>query len=136
MQDRTSANSMKVLLQRTAGPYIWVNHDRCGRSHATMYVRCCPKADKRADVSLSPLCAKTGLMHRSKLFARLVPAARKAGYDSTTLDLVEAISLDPKPYYERDRAFQMKGEFDTAIADVNEGNKNGYSRDTSRDKLL
>src|SRR5260370_14463625 len=24
MQDRTSANSMKVLLQRTAGPYIWV----------------------------------------------------------------------------------------------------------------
>src|SRR5262245_64581893 len=25
MQDRTSANSMKVLLQRTAGPYIWVN---------------------------------------------------------------------------------------------------------------
>jgi hypothetical protein len=28
MQDRTSANSMKVLLQRTAGPYIWV---MCGR---------------------------------------------------------------------------------------------------------
>src|SRR5262245_38930882 len=27
MQDRTSANSMKVLLQRTAGPYIWVIHD-------------------------------------------------------------------------------------------------------------
>ena len=25
MQDRTSANSMKVLLQRTAGPYMWVN---------------------------------------------------------------------------------------------------------------
>jgi hypothetical protein len=24
MQDRTSANSMKVLLQRTAGPYKWV----------------------------------------------------------------------------------------------------------------
>jgi hypothetical protein len=24
MQDRTSANSMKVLLQRTAGPYIWL----------------------------------------------------------------------------------------------------------------
>jgi len=28
MHDRTSANSMKVLLQRTAGPYIWV---MCGR---------------------------------------------------------------------------------------------------------
>src|SRR5262245_20895777 len=26
MQDRTSANSMKVLLQRAAGPYIWVIH--------------------------------------------------------------------------------------------------------------
>ena len=75
-------------------------------------------------------------MHRSKLFARLVSAARNAGYDSTTLDLVEAISLDSKPYYERDRAFQMKGEFDTAIADVNEGNKNGYSRDASRDNPL
>jgi hypothetical protein len=24
MQDRTSANSMKVLLQRAAGPYMWV----------------------------------------------------------------------------------------------------------------
>jgi len=25
---------------------LWVIHDRCGRSHASMYVRCCPKADK------------------------------------------------------------------------------------------
>jgi hypothetical protein len=28
MHDRTSANSMKVLLQRTAGPYIWVMRGR------------------------------------------------------------------------------------------------------------
>jgi len=34
MQDRTSAISMKVLLQRTAGPYMWVNSVgsvRCGQ---------------------------------------------------------------------------------------------------------
>ena len=80
----------------------------------------------------TPLCAKTGLMHRSKLFARLVSAARNAGYDSTTLDLVKAISLDPRPYYERDRAFQMKGELQMSTKE----NKNGYSRDASRDNLL
>jgi hypothetical protein len=40
MQDRTSANSMKVLLQRTAGPYInWF--DPAPR------VRFAPKADKQ-----------------------------------------------------------------------------------------
>jgi hypothetical protein len=33
MQDRSSANSMKVLLQRTAGPYIRVN--RVGLSKPT-----------------------------------------------------------------------------------------------------
>jgi hypothetical protein len=41
-------------------------HDRCGRSHASMSVRFCPKADKRADVLERPLCAKTGLMRCSK----------------------------------------------------------------------
>jgi hypothetical protein len=40
----------------------WVIHDRCGRSHASMSVRYCRKADKRADVSGRPLCARTGLM--------------------------------------------------------------------------
>jgi len=49
MQDRISHVDEK-LLQRTAGPYIGVIHDRCGRSHASMSVRCAPKADKRADV--------------------------------------------------------------------------------------
>jgi len=39
MQDRTSVNSMKVLLQRTAGPYIWVNLDTFGRGDATIHVR-------------------------------------------------------------------------------------------------
>jgi hypothetical protein len=44
MQDRTSANSMKVLLQRAAGPYIGSNSDllRCP-------LKCpvCPKAARR-----------------------------------------------------------------------------------------
>jgi hypothetical protein len=44
MQDRTSANSMKVLLQRTAGPYIWVNRDRTVGGEAASYVRFAPKA--------------------------------------------------------------------------------------------
>jgi hypothetical protein len=40
-----------------------------------MYVRFTPKADKRADISLSPLCAMSGPTHRSKkapLFGHLV----------------------------------------------------------------
>src|SRR5262249_12780006 len=36
MQDRTSANSMKVLLQRTAGPYIWV------KSRQSVLLGLCP----------------------------------------------------------------------------------------------
>jgi hypothetical protein len=39
---------------------LWVNRDRCGRSHARMYVRCCPKADKYRIVSVCPLSAITG----------------------------------------------------------------------------
>jgi hypothetical protein len=44
----------------------WVIHDRCGRSHASMSVRYCRKADKRADVSGRPLCANSDLTRRSK----------------------------------------------------------------------
>jgi hypothetical protein len=39
MQDRTSANSMKVLLQRAAGPYIGV---RSGKAQSAGYFRCGP----------------------------------------------------------------------------------------------
>src|SRR5262249_29599849 len=35
MQDRTSANSIKVLLQRAAGPYIGVS-----LGHSAMFVQC------------------------------------------------------------------------------------------------
>jgi hypothetical protein len=38
----------------------WIHHPR------SRHVRFVPKADKRTEVALSPLCAKTGLMHRSK----------------------------------------------------------------------
>jgi hypothetical protein len=60
MQDRTSANSMKVLLQRTAGPYMWVIRDRSLQSQRSIHVRFAPKADKRGDTSLSPLSAISG----------------------------------------------------------------------------
>src|SRR6516162_6253568 len=78
MQDRTSANSMKVLLQRTAGPYIWVICDRGGRSHMIVHVRFAPKADKQQTVWLRPLCAMCGRLRVGKAFlhvCRLVGAA-------------------------------------------------------------
>src|SRR5262245_33692207 len=45
MQDRTSANSMKVLLQRTAGPYIWVNSVGDRRRHTAAHVRFAPESE-------------------------------------------------------------------------------------------
>ena len=51
---------------RSSQCLFWVIHDRCGRSHASMYVRFCPKADKWADGLGCPLSAKTGLMQGSK----------------------------------------------------------------------
>jgi len=54
MQDRTSANSMKVLLQRTAGPYIGVTR---GLRRLLDHVRFTPEnGHKRADVAMSALC--------------------------------------------------------------------------------
>src|SRR5262249_31282881 len=43
MQDRTSANSMKVLLQRTAGPSIWVMSAGRDPAVAAAHVRFAPK---------------------------------------------------------------------------------------------
>jgi hypothetical protein len=37
--------------------HMWVNTDRSQVSHLPMHVSFAPKADKRADVSLSPLGA-------------------------------------------------------------------------------
>jgi hypothetical protein len=54
MQDRTSANSMKVLLQRAAGPYIGVRP-----GHSAMSAQCpvCPKTDMAGRRSLTNLAA-------------------------------------------------------------------------------
>ena len=52
MQDRTSANSMKVLLQRAAGPYIGVNLDRGGRSHNMVHVRFAPQSGHKIETRL------------------------------------------------------------------------------------
>ncbi len=41
----------EVLLQRTAGPYIWVIRARSIRHPRSPHVRFAPKADKRVDVS-------------------------------------------------------------------------------------
>jgi hypothetical protein len=45
MQDRTSANSIKVLLQRTARPYMWV---RFGHSAISAQCPVWSKADMAA----------------------------------------------------------------------------------------
>jgi hypothetical protein len=39
---------------------LWVSRDRGGRSRTSKHVRFAPKADKRTDVWLSPLCATSG----------------------------------------------------------------------------
>jgi len=44
----------------------WVISDRRRRSHTTVHVRFAPKADKWWTVSVRPLRAKSGLMHRSQ----------------------------------------------------------------------
>jgi hypothetical protein len=53
MHDRTSANSMKVLLQRTAGPYI-----RVKLGHSVMFAECPLYADKRTSIDAAGMSAK------------------------------------------------------------------------------
>src|SRR6516162_8031239 len=48
---------------------LWVNRVRWIRHRRSRHVRFAPKADKRADASLSPLCANSDLMRRSKSIA-------------------------------------------------------------------
>ena len=73
----------EVLLQRTAGPYIWVNHDRGGQRHTSTHVRFAPKADELRAVTPGPPCANRVLTRRSKKppLTRSPPSNRKAsGY--------------------------------------------------------
>ena len=60
MQDRTSANSMKVLLQRTAGPYIWVIFDRSSRLRRLRNVCFAPIASKVLQGGQTSLSARPG----------------------------------------------------------------------------
>src|SRR6516165_2572235 len=46
MQDRKSAVSIKVLLQRTAGPYIWVNRFTSTSPGRPRNVRFTPNSDR------------------------------------------------------------------------------------------
>src|SRR6516164_3046762 len=67
MQDRTSANSMKVLLQRTAGPYIGSGADI---TRLLSNVRFTPQSGQSADMLVCPLSANSDITRCSK-FARL-----------------------------------------------------------------
>src|SRR6516225_7040723 len=74
MQDRTSANSMKVLLQRTAGPYIWV------KSRRSVVTERCPlyprKRTNSGHLKMSASCQKRTPAPQRKisLFDHLVGA--------------------------------------------------------------
>jgi hypothetical protein len=57
MQDRTSANSMKVLLQRTAGPYIRVIRVGSDQGQLQTEVRSTPKPDVAAPSAVAPRIA-------------------------------------------------------------------------------
>jgi hypothetical protein len=74
MQDRTSANSMKVLLQRTAGPYIRVKRVTLVRSRRLRNVRFAPKATGLLRGNELPLCAISRHMHCTK-FEDSVPSS-------------------------------------------------------------
>src|SRR5262249_5116867 len=68
--------------------YKWVIHDRGWQGQRPKHVRFAPKADKQADVSLSPLCARTGREHMqqtmcaTRLLDHLVGVLQKRLRDS------------------------------------------------------
>src|SRR5262252_10771998 len=67
MQDRTSANSIKVLLQRTAGPYIWVT----SRHHTVN--RLCPLYPRKR--TLNDTTGMSALCHKPTFAAQQIPRA-------------------------------------------------------------
>src|SRR5262249_33510398 len=80
MQDRTSANSMKVLLQRTAGPYIWV----ISRPHAV--TRPCPLYPQKRTLSdttrMSALCQKRTNAPQEKSRYSITASARASNFQN------------------------------------------------------
>jgi hypothetical protein len=70
MQDRTSANSMKVLLQRTAGPYMGSSTTDAVNAARSSMSALPPKADKWMDASGCQLCVAP--QQKAWLFDHLV----------------------------------------------------------------
>jgi len=73
MQDRTSANSMKVLLQRTAGPYIGSIADMTRHLADVCFT---PESGHRPTRRACPLSANRVLTRRSKSAAIRSPRRR------------------------------------------------------------
>jgi hypothetical protein len=51
MRDRTVRQPEEVFLQRTAGPYIWVNLDRVGSGGMSIHVRYSSNSDRPSCIS-------------------------------------------------------------------------------------
>jgi len=87
-----------------------VIHDRCGRSHASMSVRYCPKADKWADVLGRPLSATSrhnAVQQKSPLFNHLVGALLE---EQRNIEAERLGGLDI------DRKRELNGELDGKFA--------------------
>jgi hypothetical protein len=52
----------EVLLQRTAGPYIWVIFDRDEASSRSRHVGCAPESGSKISVLASASTGRSGLM--------------------------------------------------------------------------
>ena len=92
MQDRTSANSMKVLLQRAAGPYMG------GQKEHSPFVPLCqlwPAADI-TPLGLPPLCATSGLMHCNKRLSKCLLDYLVGAQDEPDGDFVADRRGDPQ----------------------------------------
>src|SRR5215475_329028 len=84
MQDRTSANSMKVFLQRTAGPYMWVIFVRPARSRRSRHIRFTCKSIQTLAPDVRYRRAFVEFQHRhgarrikrSKCWCKLLPVAQ------------------------------------------------------------
>jgi len=93
MQDRTSANSEKVLLQRTAGPYMWVIRVDIAMSvltsaitiHVIPAIPACPVCPKSGHSANARVYEATPLAIAGK---RLLPAATPRARGAASLGLI------------------------------------------------
>src|SRR6266436_1706897 len=97
MQDRTSANSTKVLLQRTAGPYMWVKRVASTRSRCARHVRFTSDNDRLgASQRTGASCQQAT---SARLFDHLVGAGREPHWHVDTqrpggLEIEHELELD------------------------------------------